>query len=37
MRQTFTFNNYIVDKYLFPKKKELININKIDIKKNSVI
>ena len=37
MRQILSFNNFIVDKYLFQKKKERININKIDIKKNSVI
>ena len=33
MRQTLSFNNFSVDKYLFQKKKERININKIDIKK----
>ena len=33
MRQSLTFNNYSVDKYLFQKKKKLTNINKIDIKK----
>ena len=32
-RQTLTSNNYSADEYLFQKKKELININKIDIKK----